>query len=37
MAGMVAALSGLLLSAELQRFVRNENERISERLHVMGG
>jgi biopolymer transport protein ExbB len=37
MAGMVAALSGLLLSAELQRFVRNEGERIAERLHVAGG
>ncbi len=32
MAGMVAALSGLLISAQLERFARNEGERTADRL-----
>lgn len=36
MAGMVAALSGLLVSLQLERFARNEGERVAEQL-VPGG
>jgi len=32
MAGMVAALSGLLVTMQLERFARNEAERVAERL-----
>ncbi|RMD86059.1 MAG: MotA/TolQ/ExbB proton channel family protein [Candidatus Dadabacteria bacterium] len=32
MAGMVAALSGLLVSLQLERYARNEGERLAERL-----
>ncbi len=32
MAGMVAALSGLLVSLQLERFARNEGERVAEKL-----
>ncbi len=34
MAGMVAALSGLLVSVQLERFARNEGERVADRLVV---
>jgi biopolymer transport protein ExbB len=32
MAGMVAALSGLLLSHQIERFARNEGERVADQL-----
>ncbi len=35
MAGMVAALSGMLFSIQLERFAREETERVSDRLEVV--
>jgi biopolymer transport protein ExbB len=34
MAGMVAALSGLLISARLEQFAANEGERLADRLEI---
>jgi biopolymer transport protein ExbB len=34
MAGMVAALSGLLLSAQIERFARDEGQRVADHLTV---
>ena len=35
MAGMVAALSGLMFSAQIERFVRSERQRIADRLEIV--
>ena len=35
MAGMVAALSGLIFSVQLERFARDEGERVADRLIVV--
>jgi biopolymer transport protein ExbB len=32
MAGMVAALSGLILSVQIERFAKNETERVADHL-----
>ncbi len=37
MAGMVAALSGLMLSVQLERFARAEGKRVADRLTVVHG
>lgn len=37
MAGMVAALSGLILSARLEQFAANEGERLADRLEIEHG
>lgn len=37
MAGMVAALSGLILSARLEQFAANEGERLADRLEIESG
>jgi hypothetical protein len=34
MAGMVAALSGLMLSIQIERFARAEGERVADQLTV---
>ena len=35
MAGMVAALSGLLFSAQLDRFAKTESQRVADRLEIV--
>jgi biopolymer transport protein ExbB len=35
MAGMVAALSGMLFSIQLERFARDESERVADSLEVV--
>ena len=35
MAGMVAALSGVMFSAQIERFVRSERQRIADRLEIV--
>ena len=35
MAGMVAALSGLIISVQLERFARNEGERVADQLIIV--
>jgi biopolymer transport protein ExbB len=37
MAGMVAALSGMLFTVQLDRFARDETERVADRLEVVHG
>jgi biopolymer transport protein ExbB len=37
MAGMVAALSGLILSARIEQFAANEGERLADRLEIEHG
>ena len=37
MAGMVAALSGMLFSIQLERFAREEGQRVSDQLEVVHG
>jgi biopolymer transport protein ExbB len=37
MAGMVAALSGLILSARLEQFAADEGERLADRLEIEHG
>jgi biopolymer transport protein ExbB len=37
MAGMVAALSGLILSARLENFAADEGERLADRLEIEHG
>jgi hypothetical protein len=35
MAGMVAALSGMLFSIQLERFARHESERVADSLELV--
>ena len=35
MAGMVVAISGLLLSAQIERFVKSERQRVADRLEIV--
>ena len=37
MAGMVAAISGLMVSVQLERFARAEGKRVADRLTVVHG
>ena len=35
MAGMVAALSGLMISVQLERFARAERQRVADRMELL--